>query len=56
MGKTGILETARMDCMKDLIVISESLAIPEREIEFTAMRASGPGGDGLGVDNTTSAQ
>ncbi|MGB5411541.1 MAG: alternative ribosome rescue aminoacyl-tRNA hydrolase ArfB [Woeseiaceae bacterium] len=47
MGKTVILVTARIDCMKDLIAISESLAIPEREIEFTAMRASGAGGQNV---------
>jgi ribosome-associated protein len=33
--------------MKDSIVISESLAIPAREIEFTAIRSSGAGGQNV---------
>jgi len=33
--------------MKDLIVIDDSLAIPEREVEFTAMRSSGAGGQNV---------
>jgi ribosome-associated protein len=36
-----------MDCMKDLIVIDGSLAIPEREVEFAAVRSSGAGGQNV---------
>jgi ribosome-associated protein len=45
--KNRILVTAKMECMSDELRINDKLAIPMRDIECSAIRSSGAGGQNV---------